>query len=122
MSQIDQARWPSELRVAEAGRVLRILFGDGQAFDLSAEYLRVMSPSADVQGHGPSERKVVGRKRQVAITAAEPVGHYAVKLRFSDGHDTGLFTWTYLFRLGTEQSALWAGYLRDLEARGLSRD
>ena len=122
MSRSGEERWPSELRVAEGGRVLRVLFDDGQAFDLPAEYLRVMSPSAEVQGHGPSERKVVGRKRQVAIAAAEPVGHYAVKLRFSDGHDTGLFTWTYLFRLGAEHEERWAGYLRDLDARGLSRD
>ncbi len=122
MSETGDERWPTELRVAGEGRVLRVAFDDGRTFDLPAEYLRVMSPSAEVQGHGPSDRKIVGRKRQVAISGAEPVGRYAVKLRFSDGHDTGLFTWAYLFRLGAEHDERWAGYLRELEARGLSRD
>lgn len=113
--------WPTELRVTEAGRVLRVTFEGGRSHDLSAEYLRVSSPSAEVQGHGPAERKVPGGKRGVAIAGAEPVGNYAVKLRFDDGHDTGLFTWAYLNRLAAEHDTLWPAYLDELRARGLSR-
>ena len=114
--------WPTELRVTEAGRVLRVTFTGGDTHDLAAELLRVSSPSAEVQGHAPAERRVPGGKRRVAIRAAEPVGNYAVKLRFDDGHDTGLFTWTYLRRLAVERDALWQGYLDELAAKGLSRD
>ncbi len=120
MSDTEQP-WPTELRVAEAGQILRVTFDDGARFDLPAELLRVSSPSAEVQGHAPSERKVLGGKRNVAIFAAEPVGHYAVKLNFSDGHSTGLFTWAYLHDLGTRRAAVWDAYLADLDARGLSR-
>jgi DUF971 family protein len=114
--------WPTELRVQESGRVLQVTFDHGQSYALSAEYLRVTSPSAEVQGHSPAERKVVGGKRAVAIVAAEPVGNYAVKLRFDDGHDTGLFTWTYLHELGADRETIWAAYLEQLRAKGLSRD
>ncbi len=114
--------WPTELRVTEAGRVLRVTFEGGATHDLSAELLRVSSPSAEVQGHAPSERRVPGGKRHVAIAAAEPVGNYAVKLRFDDGHDTGLFTWPFLHRLATERDALWQTYVTELAARGLSRN
>ncbi|UDL95060.1 DUF971 domain-containing protein [Lichenihabitans sp. PAMC28606] len=117
----DRQHWPTELRVRDGGRTFRITFDDGASYDLSAEYLRVKSPSAEVQGHSPADRKVVGGKRDVAIVAADPVGHYAVKLRFDDGHDTGLFTWRYLHELGATQATVWATYLADLEAKGLAR-
>ena len=96
-------------------------FDDGADFDLPAEYLRVLSPSAEVQGHSPEQRETVAGKIDVTIAAVDPVGNYAVRLTFSDRHDTGIFSWPYLRKLGTEREALWAGYLRDLEAKGLSR-
>jgi DUF971 family protein len=114
--------WPTELRVTEAGRVLRVTFENAQSFDLPAELLRVSSPSAEVQGHSAAGKQVVGGKRAVAIAGVEPVGHYAVKLRFDDGHDTGLFTWAYLHELGSGQDAIWSAYLADLATKGLSRD
>ena len=114
--------WPTELRVADAGRLLRVTFDDGAAFDLPAELLRVSSPSAEVQGHAPSERKIVPGKRRVAIRAAEPVGNYAVRLRFDDGHDTGLFTWAFLHDIGLRADVVWTGYLEALGKAGLSRD
>lgn len=118
----DRQPWPTELRVADGGRRLRVTFDDGAAFDLSAELLRVSSPSAEVKGHSPKDRKVVGGKRNAVIRAAQPVGNYAVKLTFGDGHDTGLYTWPTLHDLGTRGEAIWAAYLVDLEARGLTRD
>src|SRR5215208_2185560 len=115
-------RWPTELRLAKDKRSLRIAFDDGTAFDLPAEYLRVTSPSAEVQGHSPSERKTVPGKRHVEILAVEPVGNYAVKLRFDDLHDTGIYGWGYLYELGAKQSERWQAYLAELDAKGLSRD
>ena len=113
--------WPTELRVAEQGGVLRVTFDDGRTFALPAELLRVESPSAEVQGHSPGERKIIGGKRNVVIRAAEPVGRYAVRLVFDDGHDTGLFTWAFLHDLGSRMAEVWATYLDALAARGLSR-
>ena len=113
--------WPTELRLQAGGRILAVLFEDGARFDLPAEYLRVQSPSAEVQGHSPAERKTVEGKRNVAIQAVDPVGNYAVKLRFDDGHDTGLFTWSYLHELGETHPTTWAAYLDDLRAKNLSR-
>ena len=113
--------WPTELRLREGGRQLRVSYDDG-TFDLPAEYLRVTSPSAEVQGHTAAEKRTVGGKRGVLISAVEPVGHYAVKLVFDDGHDSGLFTWDYLHELGAEQEAKWTQYLAELEAKRLSRD
>ena len=115
-------RWPTELRLAKDRRILRIAFDDGSAFDLSAEYLRVTSPSAEVQGHSPAERRTVGGKRDVEIIGVEPVGNYAVKLVFDDMHDTGIYGWDYLYRLGDEQAERWQAYLDELEAKGLSRE
>ena len=115
-------RWPTELRLAKDRRSLRIAFDDGTAFDLPAEYLRVTSPSAEVQGHGPSERKTVPGKRNVEIIAVDPVGNYAVKLRFDDMHDTGIYGWDYLYELGANQAEKWGNYLAELDAKGLSRD
>ncbi len=114
-------RWPVELRVTEGGRLLRVTFDDGLAVALPAELLRVKSPSAEVQGHSPAERRTIGGKRDVAIRAVTPVGNYAVKLGFDDGHDTGLFTWTFLHELATTREAAWSAYLAELDAKGLSR-
>ena len=118
----DQSEsWPTEIRLRKDRRSLAVRFGDGSAFDLPAEFLRVLSPSAEVQGHSPEQRQTVGGKIDVAISAVDPVGNYAVRLTFSDGHDTGLYSWTYLRRLGIEHEQLWADYLADLKAKGLSR-
>jgi DUF971 family protein len=115
-------RWPTELRLSKDKRSLRIAFDDGSAFDLPAEYLRVTSPSAEVQGHRPAERRTVPGKRDVAIIGVEPVGNYAVKLVFDDRHDSGIYGWDYLYRLGAEQGEKWQAYLDELAAKGLSRD
>jgi DUF971 family protein len=115
-------RWPTELRLAKDKRSLRISFDDGSAFDLPAEYLRVTSPSAEVQGHSPAERKTVPGKRLVEIIGVEPIGNYAVKLVFDDLHDTGIYGWDYLHKLGAEQQERMQAYLDELKAKGLSRD
>ncbi|GJE28303.1 gamma-butyrobetaine hydroxylase-like domain-containing protein [Methylobacterium organophilum] len=115
-------RWPTEIRLLGDKRILRVAFEDGGRFDLPAEYLRVSSPSAEVQGHSPAERRVIGGKRDVAILAVEPIGNYAVKLAFDDMHDTGIYGWEYLYDLGREYRNRWADYLRELEALGLDRD
>jgi DUF971 family protein len=114
--------WPTELRLRQNGTVLAIAFDDGQAFELLAEYLRVFSPSAEVQGHSPDERQTVGGKRNVTIMEIQPIGNYAVRLGFDDLHSTGLFSWVYLMELGRDYAENWGQYLEDLEARGLSRD
>ena len=119
---MEPKRWPTELRLAKDRRTLAIAFDDGTAFELAAEYLRVTSPSAEVQGHSPSERKTVPGKRNVEIIGVEPVGNYAVKLRFDDMHDTGIYGWDYLYDLGAREREKWANYLADLDAKGLSRD
>ena len=119
---METRRWPTELRLSKDRRTLRIAFDDGSAFDLAAEYLRVASPSAEVQGHSPSERKTVAGKRDVEIIGIEPVGNYAVRLRFDDLHDTGIYGWDYLFELGSRQDEKWQNYLADLDAKGLSRE
>ena len=103
-------------------RQLEIAFTDGQRFRIAYELMRVCSPSAEVQGHGPGQEVLQTGKREVDIEAIEPVGHYAVKPRFSDGHDSGLFSWTYLYALGRDQDRLWAQYLQRLEQAGLDRD
>jgi DUF971 family protein len=115
-------QWPRELRLGETGKVLKVSFESGRGFDLPAEYLRVMSPSAEVQGHMPDERKTLGGKRNVAVTEIEPVGSYAVRLSFDDLHSTGIYTWDYLYELGAHQTEKWAQYLAELNAKGLSRD
>jgi DUF971 family protein len=113
---------PTEIRYERATRVLTVTFDDGARFALPAEYLRVESPSAEVQGHGPSQKQTVPGRRHVGITAIEPVGQYAVRLVFDDLHDTGIFSWEYLHEIGREQDARWNAYLKALQARGLSRD
>ena len=120
---IETARpWPSELRLNAEKDRLTVAFETGERFTLDAEYLRVESPSAEVQGHGPLEKTIVPRKRHVRIRALEPVGRYAVRIVFDDGHDTGLFTWAYLFELGEEHDRKWADYLQALAERGLTRE
>ena len=99
-----------------------IAFADGEKYDLSAEMLRVMSPSAEVQGHSEAQRVTVPKKRNVRIKELRPIGNYAVRIVFDDGHDTGLFTWDYLQLLGREKDERWAAYLKELDQKGLSRD
>jgi DUF971 family protein len=113
---------PVALTVHQQSRALEIAFDDGRTFRIPFELMRVYSPSAEVQGHGPGQETLQTGKRDVVIDAIEPVGHYAVKPVFSDGHDTGLFTWDYLYRLGAQQDALLAQYLERLAAAGLDRD
>ena len=113
---------PVEIRLDRAARQLVVRFDDASRYVLPAEYLRVESPSAEVQGHGPGERRIVGGKRQVAMTTLEPVGNYAVRIMFDDGHDTGIFSWDYLMTLGQEQKLRWSAYLAALLERGLGRD
>lgn len=122
MSEQISDHWPSELRLSGDRRTLTVAFEGGGRFALPAEYLRVSSPSAEVQGHSPAERKVIGGKREVAILSVEPVGNYAVKLFFDDLHDTGIYGWAYLYVLGREYRHRWTEYLRELEALGLNRD
>jgi DUF971 family protein len=112
---------PTEIRLDRAARVLHVTFDDGSRFALPAEYLRVESPSAEVQGHGPGQRVILGGKQLVGIGAVEQVGHYAVRLVFDDGHDTGIFSWDYLHELGTEHDRRWSAYLAALSARRLGR-
>ena len=118
----EQEPLVSELRLNPQKSELAVTFTDGVAGRLSAEFLRVVSPSAEVQGHSPSERKLVPGKRNVTIRAIEPVGNYAVRLVFSDGHNTGLYSWRYLHELTRRKDDLWNGYLQELAAAGASRD
>ena len=111
----------TKIQLSKADSVLRVEFDDGARFSLPAEYLRVESPSAEVQGHGPHQKQIVGGKREVAIIGIEPVGHYAVRLVFDDLHDTGIYSWDYLHELGREQDRRWFAYLEALAARGLHR-
>ena len=113
--------WPTELKVDKDKRVLTVTFDDGQSFMLPAELLRVLSPSAEVQGHSPEQRVTVGGKKNVGIVRLEPVGNYAVRIVFDDGHDTGLFVWEYLRELGENREARWQDYLADLAAKKLTR-
>lgn len=113
---------PESLTVHGASRVLEVAYSDGAQFRLPFELLRVYSPSAEVQGHGPGQEVLQYGKRNVEIVAVEPVGNYAIKPIFSDGHESGLFSWAYLYELGSQQQQLWAQYLQRLEAAGVDRD
>ncbi|HYD79234.1 MAG TPA: DUF971 domain-containing protein [Paucimonas sp.] len=113
---------PVELTVHKQSRTLEIAFDDGAAFVLPFEFLRVHSPSAEVRGHGPGQEVLQTGKRDVLITALEPVGNYAVQPHFSDGHNTGIYTWNYLYSLGRDKEKLWEDYLRRLEAAGHGRE
>lgn len=113
---------PTELTLHQQSRVLEVAFDDGQRFRLPFEYLRVFSPSAEVRGHGPGQETLQTGKRLVEIVALEPVGHYAVQPRFSDGHDSGIYSWDYLYELGRDQATLWADYEARLAAANVDRD
>ncbi len=122
MNEFTTKHWPVELRLKKDEKRLEIDFDDGRSFSYPAELLRVESPSAEVQGHGPSQKQVVAGRLHVGILALEPVGNYAVRIKFDDLHDTGIFSWQYLRELGENQQRIWADYLRNMDARGLSRD
>ena len=113
---------PTNITLHAASRVLEIEYDDGQAFRLPFEFLRVYSPSAEVRGHGPGQESLQVGKKDVTITALQPVGHYAVQPVFSDGHTSGIYAWDYLYELGANQERLWAEYLAALEAAGASRE
>jgi DUF971 family protein len=114
--------WPVEIRLKSQEKALEIDFDDGSKFHLPAELLRVESPSAEVQGHGPGQKTLVTGRRHVGIMGVEPVGNYAIRIKFDDLHDTGIYTWRYLYGLGNHTDELFAAYLKALEERGLSRE
>ena len=116
------AAWPVEIRLAKDRRALHVTYDDGQVFGLSAELLRVTSPSAEVQGHSEAERKTVGGKRNVTILSVDPVGNYAVRIGFDDMHSTGIYSWAFLRDLGVNAERRLQDYLDDLQAKGLDRD
>jgi DUF971 family protein len=123
MAGLDrQTPTPQDITVHSQSRILEIVFSDGAHFKLPFELLRVYSPSAEVQGHGPGQEVLQTGKREVGIVALEPVGNYAVQPTFSDGHDSGIFSWDYLYFLGAKQDELWADYERRLQDAGVSRD
>jgi len=111
----------TEIRLKKAEKLLEVSFEDGATFRLPAEYLRVESPSAEVKGHGPGQQQLVAGVSHVGIAKLEPVGHYAIRIIFDDGHDTGLYSWSYLHELGREYDQRWRAYLIALEETGLSR-
>lgn len=117
-----QTSWPTELRLSKDKRTLRISFEDGTSYDLAAEYLRVESPSAEVQGHGPNQKKTIAGKINIEILSIVPVGHYAVKLVFDDMHDTGIYGWDTLAAMGRNYPVTWQAYLDNLALAGLTRD
>ena len=118
---MDKAHWPTEIKLTEQGKMLRVDFETGESFEFSSEYLRVVSPSAEVQGHAPDQKKTVAGKRDVAVLAVEPVGNYAVQIAFDDRHASGIYTWDYLYEIGAGRDRLWADYLDELKSKGLSR-
>jgi DUF971 family protein len=122
MSVWPTSVWPSAIDYDPSAKSLRVTFDSGDAFTLPAEYLRVESPSAEVQGHNPNERVTVPGRRHVGIIDIEPVGNYAVRLTFDDLHDTGIYSWAFLHELGREYDARWQKYIDTLAAKGLSRD
>jgi DUF971 family protein len=111
-----------EIRLKQAEKALEVDFDDGATFRYPAELLRVESPSAEVMGHGPGQKTIVAGRRHVGILALEPVGNYAIRIKFDDLHDTGIYSWRYLYELGRDQERIWAEYLRALAEKGLSRD
>lgn len=113
---------PTEIKLHQQSRILEVAFNDGSRFEMPCEYLRVFSPSAEVRGHGPGEEVLQVGKKNVEIKAIEPVGQYAVVLVFSDGHDSGIYSWDYLYDLGRKQDFYWQAYLRRMEEAGASRE
>jgi DUF971 family protein len=122
MAQSDSGAWPTEIRLDKGRITLTVTFDGGESFALGAEYLRVKSPSAEVQGHSAEERKTVPGKRYVAILEVQPIGNYAVRLVFDDMHSTGIYSWDYLLDLGRNHATYWRDYLDDLAAKGLARE
>jgi DUF971 family protein len=122
LSADTTACWPVELRLKRAEKILEVSFDDGSRFSLPAEYLRVESPSAEVQGHGPGQKTLVHGRAHVGIIGLEPVGNYAVRITFDDLHDTGIYSWNYLHQLGVEHDKRWRQYIAALAAGGLSRE
>jgi DUF971 family protein len=118
---MSEAPSPTGITLHQKSRVMEVAFSDGRAFRLPFEYLRVFSPSAEVRGHGPGQEVLQSGKREVDIVSIEPVGSYAVQPRFSDGHDTGIYSWDYLYELGVGQDENWAAYLAQLEKAGATR-
>lgn len=114
--------WPTKINLSKDGRELTVEFDNGRNLVFSAEFLRVMSPSAEVQGHSPDQRKVIGGKIDVSIIGIDPVGNYAVKLTFDDLHDTGIFTWSYFLEMDDQREFLWDRYLRELSEQNLARE
>ena len=121
MAVSESGAWPRQIRVLRAARALEIDFDDGASFRYPAELLRVESPSAEVQGHTPSQKVTLGGKRNVGIIELEQVGNYAVRVIFDDGHSTGIYSWPYLYHLGRDQDAVWRAYLDAVAAQGLQR-
>jgi len=121
-ASLGAGHWPVEIRLKRAERALEIDFDDGKHFRYPAELLRVESPSAEVQGHGPSQKQIVAGRAHVGIMELDPVGNYAIRIKFDDLHDTGIFSWAYLYELGERSETLWAQYLAALAAKGLSRE
>jgi DUF971 family protein len=122
MTSADNNPWPTELRLQKGRTVLTVAFDNKETFELAAEYLRVKSPSAEVQGHSPDERKTVPGKKNVMILEVHPVGNYAVRLVFDDMHSTGIYSWDYLLDLGRNRARYWQDYVDELAAKGLSRE
>jgi len=122
MNADGTTHWPVELRLKKVEKLLEVVFDDGSRFRLPAEYLRVESPSAEVQGHGPGQKTLVAGRAHVGIIELEPVGNYAVRITFDDLHSTGIYSWAYLYQLGTEREKRWRAYLEGLAANGLSRE
>lgn len=118
---VHETAWPKELRVSPDRRMLTVRFTDERCYAIEAELLRVRSPSAEVQGHSPAQRVTVGGKSDVTISKVLPVGNYAVRLAFDDGHDTGIFTWNFLSELGEAKEERWAEYIAELADKGMSR-
>lgn len=121
-SPFETAAWPVEVTLQSEEKTLTIQFDNGDSFNLPAEFLRVESPSAEVQGHSPLDKKTIAGRRHVGIIKLEPVGNYALRIHFDDLHDSGIFSWQYLFELGQNHQERWNQYLKDLEEKGLSRD
>ena len=119
---LGAAHWPLEIRLKKAEKILEVEFDNGVRFSYPAELLRVESPSAEVQGHGPSQKQIVAGRAAVGIMELEPVGNYAIRIKFDDLHDTGIFSWRYLYEMGEKKDELWAKYLAALAERGLSRE